>query len=89
MEEITEKGLSRSLQAKFDMSSPVSVADAVAQSQTLSAFGVDRVLPRQVATGTYRGQQSVGSNNVIIDSEGNRIIIADDVNNRVILGKVT
>lgn len=88
MEEISESKLKSSMEAKFTMKDAVGVADAINQAQSLGSFGVDRVQPRQVATGTYRGQQSVGSNNVIIDSQGNRIIINDDTNNRVVLGKV-
>lgn len=88
MEEISEKGLESALKAQFSTNKPVPIPEAIASSQALSAFGVDRVQPRQVSTGTYRGEQSVGSNNLIIDSTGNRIIVRDDVNSRVVLGKV-
>lgn len=88
MEELTEKGLDRSLQAQFSTVKAVPIPEAIANSQMLSALGVDRVMPRQVGTGTYRGEQAVGSQNVRIDSTGRRILISDDVNIRVVLGKV-
>lgn len=35
----------------------------------------NRVLPREIATGTLRGQQNVGGGRVIIDSDNQRITI--------------
>lgn len=46
-----------------------------------------RVLPRQVPTGTGRGQQSIGENNIRIENDNARIIINDGSNDRVLLGK--
>lgn len=88
MEELTEKGLGKSLEARFTTNKAVNIPDAISQSQALSSFGVDRIIPRQVATGTYRGQQGIGSQNIVNDAEGNRIFIKDDTNIRVVLGKV-
>ena len=88
MKEIGDSDLSKSLNANYTTQKAVSVADAISQSQVLQSFGVSRVQPRDVTTGTYRGQQAIGSQNIVNDAEGNRIYIQDDVNVRVVLGKV-
>jgi hypothetical protein len=88
MEELTEKGLGKAMQASFTVTRSIGIPEALSAAQTLSAMGVDRVMPRQVGTGSYRGEQRVGSNNLIIDSTGNRIMVSDDLNTRVVLGKV-
>jgi hypothetical protein len=44
--------------------------------------------PYKLGTGTMRGVQDLGGDNVRIDSANRRIIISDDTNTRVIVGKL-
>lgn len=62
----------------FSNYEPVKLIDALSSAGTLANLGSDRILPRQVATGTYRGQQTLDGQKVLIDSSGGRIIISDD-----------
>lgn len=40
-----------------------------------------RVPPRQIGTGTQRGYQAVGSQNVVIDNPNQRIVINENISN--------
>ena len=42
----------------------------------------DRMIPRQMATGTTRGQQSVGNKNVKIDGTNGRFFVRDEENDQ-------
>jgi len=86
-EEISARNLGRTLNAGYETKQAVGIAEALSQASIIGSFGVSRIEPRQVTTGTYRGQQALGSQNIVNDSEGNRIYIKDDVSIRVILGK--
>ena len=48
--------------------------------------GPQRILPRQIPTGTGRGQQAVGDKNIRIEYDNRRIIINDGENDRVLIG---
>lgn len=87
-DEISARNLGKTLNAGYETKQAVGIAEALSQAMVIGSFGVSRIEPRQVTTGTYRGQQAIGSQNIVNDAEGNRIYIKDDVNVRVVLGKV-
>lgn len=49
----------------------------------------ERMIPRQMATGTLRGQQSVGTKNVLVDGTNGRFFVRNDTTEQeAVLGKL-
>lgn len=86
MEEISDKSYKSSSVAQFSTVKGISVNDAIASAHLMGTMGNDRVLPRQVATGTYRGQQSVGSQALRINSSEGNITLNDGQFDRLVIG---
>lgn len=60
--------------------------EAIAQPRYSFTGNGQRVMPRQVASGTYRGQQKVGTENLQINSSEGNILVRDSGTNRLIMG---
>ena len=88
MDTVTEKSSKKATAAQFETVKTVSVTDAIYQASQISAgVGGDRVLPRQVASGSYFGQQNLGGDGKVnFDSSAGRIVVEDDNDQRFIAG---
>lgn len=61
--------------------------EAIAQPRYSFTGNGQRVMPRQVASGTYRGQQQVGNPNFQINSSDGNMIVRDSSTNRLVIGQ--